>query len=482
MVSIKEPVVIVNLKEVAELLNEFPGESKYIKNQVDYWGEKFNQKPFEERVREVFLDKIKKPLMFINTSVEEEIENPKLRDYIKKLHKWLYFTDEEVIELQLAALIGEKLPGDPIWLLIVAPPGASKTETLRPFIVSDDFFPLSDLTSRTFVSGLMVGKGKNRKKIEDLLPQLNKKVLIFKDFTTILEKGKEERQEIFAQLREIYDGSFSKKFGTIDKTIRYKSRFGLLAGVTPIVDKHWKMMQQLGERFLKVRWNEDIDKVTTRAREIEGEEKKMRQQLSKVAMNFMEGIDFSKIPKFDDEKYGSDLDKIAKFVAIARTPVVIRDYRSDFYFDYIPTPERPTRLVKQFKKFAKALALIRGRFEVNDRDIETIRRIAKDTVPQDRLKILEAIGKYEKNNFNGCPRPIIYREVLMPESSIKRVLEQLKMLELIKTVTTQEENQYGAYAQTYYYKITECSRYVLYPPKSTVGGSLKREVYTKEQL
>jgi len=42
-------------------------------------------------------------------------------------------------------------------------------------------------------------------------------MLLFKDFTTVLEKQKDERREIIAQLREIYDGFYSKKFGTIDE-------------------------------------------------------------------------------------------------------------------------------------------------------------------------------------------------------------------------------------------------------------------------
>ena len=115
-------------------------------------------------------------------------------------------------------------------------------------------------------------KKSKRRKIEDLLPQLDGRVLIFKDFTTILEKGRDERREIIAQFREAYDGTFAKKLGTVDKTISYSSRFGLVAGVTPVIDKHWKVMQQLGERFLKVRWNEKPDLATKRARENEGKE------------------------------------------------------------------------------------------------------------------------------------------------------------------------------------------------------------------
>jgi len=186
-----------------------------LKKQLKYQKEKINQST-------------KELLQETNTKEEPKISYPKisLEEYRKKLHDWFHFVDDEIVDVQLATLIAEKIPGDPLWMFIIAPPGALKTENLRSFETGDDFFHLSNLTSKTFVSGLMISEGESRGKVEDLLPQLVGKVLIFKDFTTILEKNSDERAEIFAQLREIYDGSFAKKVGTIDKAIRYDSRFG----------------------------------------------------------------------------------------------------------------------------------------------------------------------------------------------------------------------------------------------------------------
>ena len=167
--------------------------------------------------------------------------------------------------------------------------------------------------------------------------------------------------------------------------------------MTPVIDKYWKLTQQLGERFLKARWDESLDKTTTRARENEGKEIPMRKEISDSAMGFISNLDFSVVPEFDDKVFGEQIDSYAKFVAIARTPISIQDYRTDFYCDYIPTPERPTRLVKQLKKLGKCLAVIRGNQEVTEAELNTIRRVCKDTIPQDRLKILETIGKFEND-------------------------------------------------------------------------------------
>lgn len=429
--------------------NRYKFYSDKFKTYIYFVDTEYEELEKKEDINDKFVEAIKKT----NTRAEAEAELRKmlkneekfkaysLEDYKKELHKWFYFTDDEIVDVMLAGLIGEKIEGEPLWIFVIAPPGALKTETLRAFAESKDFYPLSDLTSKSFVSGLTIGKGKERRKVSDLLPELDGKVLIFKDFTTILEKGKEERAEIFAQLREIYDGSFAKKVGTMDETIRYDARFGLVAGVTPVIDKYWKMTQQLGERFIKIRWTEDIKKTTTRARQTEGKERSFRKKIQEIAMGFITNLDFSVTPTFDDEKFGEEIDKIAEFVAVARTPVAIQDSRTEFYHDFIPTPERPTRLVKQFKKASKCLALIRGKKEVTQDELNTILRIAKDTIPQERLKILQAIEKNHQNVY-GCPRSIIVREVKLPESSIRRILAQMKMLDLVTEHQIHTDNNY----------------------------------------
>lgn len=374
-----------------------------------------------------------------------------LSDFKKIIKRWLYIEDDEVLDIVLAGIISEKIDGDPLWLFLIAPSGGSKTELLRSFN-GDYAFHLSDMTSKTLISGLMVGEGKKRTKVKDLLPMLDGKVLIFKDFTTILEKGREERNEIIAQFREAYDGSFAKKVGTVDYTIRYNSRFGLVAGVTPVIDRHWKVMQQLGERFLKVRWREDGDKVTKRARENGGSEKIMRKELIENSNKFISNLNLKDIPQFDDEKFGDFVSLIAKFIAYGRTPISIQEGSSDFYHDYIPTPEMPTRLVKQLLKLAKCLAVIRNKPDVTQEEIKTLIRVARDTIPPDREAILEAIHTFENETLYGCPRARLCRILKLPETSIRRIIEQLRILDLVEEKTVSDSDRFSQ--PMLYYKLS----------------------------
>src|SRR6266581_8901964 len=73
-----------------------------------------------------------------------------------------------------------------------------------------------------------------------------------KDFTSILTMHRDARGEIFSQLREIYDGQYSKAWGT-GKEVNWHGKVGILAGVTGIIDRENAFNSALGERFLMYR-------------------------------------------------------------------------------------------------------------------------------------------------------------------------------------------------------------------------------------
>ncbi|MCK4417782.1 MAG: toprim domain-containing protein, partial [Candidatus Latescibacteria bacterium] len=98
--------------------------------------------------------------------------------------KWLYIEDSEllIIDVMLAAILANRLSGDPIWLFIVAPPGGAKTEILRSLEdYTAEIYTISTLTENALISGKQTDKFD-----PSLLPHLDKKVLVIKDFTAIL--------------------------------------------------------------------------------------------------------------------------------------------------------------------------------------------------------------------------------------------------------------------------------------------------------
>ena len=64
-----------------------------------------------------------------------------------------------------------------------------------------------------------------------LIPKLDGKVLVIKDFTVILKERHEIASAILSQLRDAFDGSIRKAFGT-GKDKKYNAKFGVIAAVT----------------------------------------------------------------------------------------------------------------------------------------------------------------------------------------------------------------------------------------------------------
>ena len=339
---------------------------------------------------------------------------------------WLALPDPNVgghpfdtVDLALATVVANRLPGDPLWLFLVAPPASGKTETLASLTGTDDVYQLNNLTPATFISGFEKKGGD-----ASLLPKVDGKTVVMKDFTTILTMHRDARAEILSQLREIYDGSYSKDFGN-GKHFAWHGKMGLLAGVTPVIDREYAFNTALGERFLlsRVRPARARD-LARRALAQRSYETDRRRQLRQLVADFLSTV--SLLPPAIPADLGEALCALAEFAAVARSPIHF-DFRGDI--DYIPEPEAPARLVKQLALVCQALALVRHEARVSVATYITAYGIAQDTLPAQRRVILEAVLGHERL------APITTTEVAeatrYPTSSARRYLQELAALRLV---------------------------------------------------
>src|SRR3990167_5437867 len=144
--------------------------------------------------------------------MEKRGELKKLQVAVAKVY---LVADPYAVKFLVANMISHKLGMDPVWSVLVAPSGGGKSEFINMLSACRDVYPLSTLTSHTFISG-MKKTGQDTSfllKIKDKNKE-NNGIITFKDMTSLLSENQEDRSAIMGQLREIYDGKYNKAFGT----------------------------------------------------------------------------------------------------------------------------------------------------------------------------------------------------------------------------------------------------------------------------
>jgi hypothetical protein len=343
---------------------------------------------------------------------EELAPRGALQDCLAVMNRYLLLPEDTVVLYLLALVVANRLPGDPVWGFIVAPSGGAKTELLNSLSEIPETYALSDLTPQTFLSGY------TKKTQAGLLQRLEYgTVLVLKDFTTVLSMHRDSRRVILSQLREIADGSYRKEFGT-GETIAWEGKVGFIAGVTPVIDDYRSVYAVLGERFLQLRPPVPArTKLARAARRQVGTETEMRKQLRTAMARCVEGVRLDRVPHWQEE-LGTAVDNLSTLCALARSGTVRDPYRKDLQL--VPEPEVPTRLVKQLVKLGQGLAMLGGSLRVGAKEYEIVRRVALDTIPQIRWRVLSCLLQEEE-----VPTTEVARTIGLPVNTARGHLEDL---------------------------------------------------------
>ncbi len=351
--------------------------------------------------------------------------------------KWLYKPDLNAIVVAIATVISNELQGDPCWLFIVASPGASKTEILSSFDDCETVYTTSSLTPHALISGAITKNGMD----PSMIPKLDGKTLIVKDWTTIISKRENERDEIFGIFRDAYDGKCGKDFG-IGIQRYYESHFSILAGVTPAVYELSASHSGLGERFLKYFIGSNLDhgeneeETIRKAMRNVNTETNMRKHLAFVVRSFVEltvekmrdkNFKLPKVPKrIEDEVIA-----LAQFGSRMRASVGRDKYSPDMVTGR-PFAEIGTRLSKQLIKLMLAMAIENGRGEVTEEELAIIRKMVLDTIPQRTEDIIRTLIK-------SCPTmdtTLLTKDISLrtryPGSTVSRILLDMTLLKIVK--------------------------------------------------
>src|SRR5918994_248367 len=76
-----------------------------------------------------------------------------LAEVVATFERWQYLPDPGVVVGALGTIAANLLPGDPVWLVLVGPPGAGKSEALQSTTRLPDVYGAGTLTEPALLSG-----------------------------------------------------------------------------------------------------------------------------------------------------------------------------------------------------------------------------------------------------------------------------------------------------------------------------------------
>lgn len=380
---------------------------------------------------------------------------------ISKVHKvfskHLLFKNTNAIDITLATLVANRFPGSPVWLFLVGASGSGKSEIFMSLGNLRSVELVSSLTPHVLISGATNYSGSAD---PSLVPRINGRILGIKDFTTIMGMCQTNQNEIIATLRDCFDGSCAKPFGN-GRQVKYDSKFGLIAGVTHIIDHFSEDLTSLGERF--IRYNIELEqsehgentvlwKVITNI--TSGTKSVMQDELKEVMTEFLD-YDF-KPDIVIDKPTTEKVIALAQWTGLMRG-TILRDKRSTEII-YKPMVEYSTRLTEQLFKVLMALHVIYREKTTNPARYETLKSVARSTVPVNHLNVMAFVYHRELDYKHGGQEYLevsggeIIERIGLPAITVRKHIDNLTMLGLLKKIKLERMDKFGSRSK---YRLTD---------------------------
>ena len=367
-----------------------------------------------------------------------------------KVEEYLPNTRKALKLLLAVATSGTRKNRVMLWLLLVGSPSSGKTDLVRLIKNDSSVVNLDNLTLNAFISG---ERATEKQEVYDLLPLLNGKCLVVKDWTVIFSLDEKACKKIIGDMVGAYDKSLSKHSSRRGH-IEYESEFSHLGCITPAtLNKHVQYLNMIGPRFLSY----SIPYLS-----MKDEDKSFEAIFSNKDRQAEEGIARVTTSEFLQQLNSKSIDLIkplnkliqaylkiaSRFMARARGIVVIQasSFKDDTGKDityYEPSEiqiEQPWRAVQQLITLVKYLALVDGREEVSPDDLEIIKGVVLSSMPADRAQALNVL----KNCQGEITAKQLSEGVDRSTKTARRLLDEFTFLELVD-----KDKGTGTLASTY---------------------------------
>jgi hypothetical protein len=331
--------------------------------------------------------------------------------------RWLLLKDMTPVLAMLGTVAANLLPGDPVWLGIVAPPSSSKTELLNSLSMLPRVHPAATLSMAGLLSGTPM-RQRRRGTVGGLLPRIGDfGFLVLKDFGSVLSMRPDNKAELLAALREIYDGAWTRHLGADGgQTLSWQGKIGLLFGVTGVIDAHHGVIGAMGDRFLLSRMSPVIGHQFRRAlAHVGAANGRMRQELAEAVAHLFAGRRPEPRPLTERE--------IAYINAIIVRVVYLRGSierdRQSRDIEAILGAEGPSRIGLALERVLSGLDTL-GVDRLTA--CRVIRAVAFHSVPPTRLRAYEFLRSL---GWAAAETPAVAHKLGLPTSTAKRALEDL---------------------------------------------------------
>jgi hypothetical protein len=291
----------------------------------------------------------------------------------------------------------------PLSLIFEGSSGAGKTAVVQMVFpvderLKDKVYRTDKFTPKAFVSHAANMSEENLKK-QDLLPKLKNKVLVTKELAPIFRGRKEDLTDNFSMLISVLDGKgFTSDSGMRGQRGYQESIvFNWIGATTPIPRETHRVMSQLGTRLLFFEapdiqpTEEELLKFAERDNSSEAES-----ECAKAVNDFLAGF-------FEDHPISSVGPETivippAYLTSIVRWAMLLVKGRAEVKYDddtleplAAMKSEAPFRVIGYFKDLVRGHALIHGRKEVDESDLEMISQIAISSIPEQLRPLIKQL-------------------------------------------------------------------------------------------
>lgn len=280
-----------------------------------------------------------------------------LEDVVSKFRETMYLPDPTPIYVVLATVAANRLPGWPVWLLLIAPPSSGKSGLLDSLMDLRETVAVGTLT----VAGLITGRWDEKEKkvkIDGLLHNEigDEGLLVVSDMSQLLSAPAEQRAGVWSLCREMFYGRVQRHFG--GHGYRWTGHLGFTGGATESI--YDEDLGLVGDRFVYFqmrRAGEDDDRPTGKmASARRGRQPEIAAEQATLVAKFFDGLD---IPSTFPEISDADDDRIIDLASIgARCRSIIPRDGYSREVKSTPEPERLSRLQDELTQLYAGLSVI----------------------------------------------------------------------------------------------------------------------------